>query len=187
MAATHCDLASEVTKKKFREDLWYRISTFPIRLPSLRERPKDIPEIARHFAERAATRFGLCCVMPTQNQIRLLSSYYWPGNVRELAAVIDRAAILGNGLKLEVETALGVTESPSILTPQYVDRETPVQPSSILPLEDTIKKHIEAALTKTRGRVEGHAGAADLLKINSNTLRAKMKKLHIDWRHFKSS
>jgi len=187
VAATHCDLASEVTKKKFREDLWYRISTFPIRLPSLRERPEDIPKIARHFAEQAATRFGLCCVMPTQDQIRLLSSYSWPGNVRELAAVIDRAAILGNGLTLEVETALGVTESSSMLTLQCVDLENPAQSLSILPLEDAIKKHIEAALAKTRGRVEGHAGAAELLKINPNTLRAKMKKLRMDRNQFKSS
>ncbi len=186
VAATHRDLALEVTKKKFREDLWYRISTFPIRLPSLRERPEDIPKIARHFAERAATRFGLCCVMPTQDQVRLLSSYCWPGNVRELAAVIDRAAILGNGVELDVETALGVTQGPSMLALQDVDFEAPMQPSSIQSLEVEIKKHIEASLERTKGRVDGPYGAAELLKINPNTLRAKMKKLQIDWSHFKS-
>jgi transcriptional regulator with GAF, ATPase, and Fis domain len=187
VAATHRDLAAEVARKNFREDLWYRISTFPIRLPSLRERPDDIPKIARHFAERAATRFGLCCVMPTQNQVRLLSSYHWPGNVRELAAVIDRAAILGNGVTLEVETALGVTESSSLMPALHYDApENAEQPTGMLPLQEAVKKHIETALATTGGRVEGHGGAAALLKINPNTLRAKMRKLQIEWRTFKS-
>ncbi len=189
VAATHRDLPSEVTQKKFREDLWYRISTFPIRLPSLRERPEDIPDLARHFCERAATRFGLYCVVPTQEQLELLASYRWPGNVRELAAVIDRAAILGNGARLEIATALGIaglpaaSASPDAQPPaaiNYSDRE-------FLSLDDAVKNHIAQAITLTRGRIEGHAGAAALLNVHPSTLRAKMRKLHLEPKQFKQS
>ena len=106
VAATHRDLAAMVADGQFREDLWYRIAVFPIRLPPLRERPEDIAELARHFAERAATRFVLPLAPLTPKDIQLLTSYPWPGNIRELAAVIDRAAILGNGKGLEVAQAL---------------------------------------------------------------------------------
>ena len=112
VAATHRDLAAMVAEGKFREDLWYRIAVFPIRLPPLRERRDDIPELARHFAGRAATRFGLYPVMPTDADLALLKEYAWPGNVRELATVIDRAAILGDGKRLEVATALGIGVHP---------------------------------------------------------------------------
>ncbi len=112
VAATHCDLASMVAEGKFREDLWYRIAVFPIVLPPLRERREDIARLAPHFAERAATRFGLAPVVPTAEDLALLATYSWPGNVRELAAVIDRAAILGDGKRLEVATALGVGGLP---------------------------------------------------------------------------
>ena len=108
VAATHRDLASMVAEGRFREDLWYRIAVFPIVLPPLRERREDIARLAAHFAERAATRFGLAPVAPTPEDLALLTSYPWPGNVRELATVIDRAAILGDGKRLEVAKALGV-------------------------------------------------------------------------------
>ena len=112
VAATHRDLAAMVAEGKFREDLWYRIAVFPIRLPPLRERRDDIGELARHFAGRAATRFGLYPVMPSDEDLTLLKEYAWPGNVRELATVIDRAAILGDGKRLEVATALGIGVHP---------------------------------------------------------------------------
>ena len=112
VAATHRDLASMVREGAFREDLWYRIAVFPILLPPLRDRAEDIPALARHFAERAAIRFGLAPVVPTDADIQLLQSYDWPGNIRELGAVIDRAAILGNGHSLELAAALGVAAPP---------------------------------------------------------------------------
>jgi hydrogenase-4 transcriptional activator len=108
VAATHRDLAGMVRDTTFREDLWYRVAVFPILLPPLRERTEDIPSLARHFAERAAVRFGLAPVMPDDAAISLLQSYDWPGNIRELGTVIDRAAILGNGRSLELAAALGL-------------------------------------------------------------------------------
>ncbi len=117
VAATHCDLASMVAEGRFREDLWYRIAVFPIVLPPLRERREDIAKLAPHFAGRAATRFGLAPVVPTTEDLALLAAYSWPGNVRELAAVIDRAAILGDGKRLDVATALGVGAVPPPASP----------------------------------------------------------------------
>jgi transcriptional regulator with GAF, ATPase, and Fis domain len=119
VAATHRDLTAMVRDGRFREDLWYRIAVFPILLPPLRERSEDVPAMSCHFAERAATRFGLPLVMPSPEDLRVLTAYPWPGNVRELGAVIDRAAILGNGVRLEVVKALGVATpaSPSVTAP----------------------------------------------------------------------
>ncbi|HEX7478762.1 MAG TPA: sigma 54-interacting transcriptional regulator, partial [Polyangiales bacterium] len=110
VAATHRNLETMVADGKFREDLWYRISIFPIRLPALRERPTDIPALAAHFAQRAGQRLGGTPLSPSEQDVALLMSYPWPGNVRELASVIERAAILGNGKRLEMAKALGTFE-----------------------------------------------------------------------------
>ena len=108
-------------KVRFARILWYRIAVFPILLPPLRDRVGDIPSLAKHFAQRAAIRFGLAPVLPSDADIELLQGYDWPGNIRELGAVIDRAAILGDGRSLELAAALGVSgpilrrvEPPSI-------------------------------------------------------------------------
>src|SRR5690606_2895650 len=99
VAATHRDLPAMVQAGQFRGDLWYRLAVSPLLLPPLRERPSDIPALARYFARRSV-RYGLAPCTPTEEDLRLLLAYDWPGNVRELAAVIDRAAILGRGRRL---------------------------------------------------------------------------------------
>jgi len=186
IAATHRDLAAMVTAGRFREDLWYRIAVFPILLPPLRERLQDIPLLARHFAERAALRYGLPVLMPSEEDIALLASYSWPGNVRELGTVMDRAAIIGNGNQLEVAKALGVFKPAA--APVSSRMEAPKANEAIQPLlslDEAMRRHIEAALTLTGGRVEGPRGAAALLKINPHTLRARMRKLGISWDRFR--
>jgi hydrogenase-4 transcriptional activator len=189
VAATHRDLAGMVREATFREDLWYRIAVFPILLPPLRERPEDIPAMARHFAERAAVRFGLATVMPTESDFVLLQSYDWPGNIRELGTVIDRAAILGNGRRLELAAALGLaapqpSQATILMTGSNVRDASPTS-SSVATLDAAMRQHIEAALRATQGRVEGAYGAAKLLAINPHTLRARMRKLGIDWSNFR--
>jgi transcriptional regulator with GAF, ATPase, and Fis domain len=189
VAATHRDLASMVREGGFREDLWYRIAVFPILLPPLRDRIEDIPALARHFAERAAIRFGLAPVMPNEADLQLLQSYEWPGNIRELGAVIDRAAILGNGETLELAAALGVGAPRSTrLSSGVMSSGAPMlnlRPGRITTLNEAMRSHIELALRATRGRVEGARGAARLLQINPHTLRARMRKLAIDWATFR--
>ena len=185
VAATHRDLSGMVRDGKFREDLWYRLAVFPIALPTLRERPEDIPDLSRHFAQRAAVRFGLTPRDPSTEDIALLVAYPWPGNVRELASVMDRAAILGDGATLEVAKALGVQTGPT--TPELAAPPAPRstdgrEPAGIVSLDEAMRLHIEAALVATQGRIEGPQGVASLLKINPHTLRARMRKLGIDWK-----
>jgi transcriptional regulator with GAF, ATPase, and Fis domain len=184
IAATHRDLASMVREGRFREDLWYRIAVFPVLLPPLRERKADIAALATHFAQKASTRFGLPHRPPTETDIALLTSYHWPGNVRELAAVIDRAAILGNGQRLEIAKAIGAPApapgSGNVAAPNVVPVAA-VSGESFATLDEAMKRHIELALERTHGRIEGPFGAAKLLGINPHTLRARMRKLRLAW------
>ncbi len=180
VTATNADLAQLVIEKKFREDLFYRISTFPIILPPLRERKEDIPELARYFAEKSAQRFSLPVVYPRDEDIELLCQYDWPGNIRELASVIDRSAILGNGKRLEIAHALGLSN-----TKQMIFQKNKTQQDEILPLNEYIKRYLEYVLTLKNGKIEGKDGCAELLGINPNTLRAKMKKLGINYKSFR--
>ena len=203
IAATHRDLHAMVRDGRFREDLWYRIAVFPIHLPPLRERPEDIPALATHFALRAATRFGTAPRIPTPEDLELLVSYPWPGNVRELAAVIERAVILGEGQRLEVATALGVgapggARPPSAAAaPAAAAVPAAAAAAARAPahaggdaafptLDQAMRAHIEAALERTGGRIEGPRGAAALLAINPHTLRARMRKLGIRWELYRN-
>ena len=179
VAATHRDMAAMVQHRQFREDLWYRVAVFPIILPPLRERQDDIPELALHFARRAARRLGLPACEPSASDIALLKAYAWPGNVREMSSVLERAAILGQGARLAVGAALGL-DAPPPLRPAAGGA-----PAGLASLDEAMREHIRLALTRTRGRVSGEHGAAALLGINANTLRARMRKLEIGTREFK--
>ena len=122
VAATHRDLPSMVEAQTFREDLYYRLSVFPIVIPPLRDRPSDIRAFAEYFAERAANRFGLRFVPVSDDDVRVLAGYRWPGNVREMAAVMDRAVLIGQGRVLDVAAALGQG-------PRTANRQRPASPS----------------------------------------------------------
>ncbi len=195
VAATHRQLDSMVADGSFREDLWYRLSVFPIRLPALRERVDDIPALAKHFAERAGHRLASRVLVPTDQDIALLKQYTWPGNVRELSAVIERAAILGNGKRLEIAAALGTNVSASVsvrpgnggsVFPSRVGGESSaVNDGPIVTLDRAMAAHIERALSSTHGRIEGPFGAARVLGINPHTLRARMRKLGVKWSKFR--
>jgi transcriptional regulator with GAF, ATPase, and Fis domain len=182
VAATHRDLPGMVERQTFREDLYYRLSVFPIVIPPLRDRPSDIRAFAEYFAERAANRFGVRSVPVTDDDVRLLAEYPWPGNVREMAAVMDRAVLIGQGRALNVAGALGQGALATNTSPASVPEASA---APIAPLDDVIRRHIEAALNKAHGRVEGPHGAARMLRINPHTLRARMRKLKIDWRGFR--
>ncbi len=196
VAATHRDLAAMVKAGTFREDLWYRINVFPLLLPRLRERPEDIPALACHFAQRAAARFGLPYVEPSPTELQVMLQYSWPGNIRELGAVIDRAVILGAGRQLDVAKALGISRaipSPVSNEPTFYEVIPESAPNlsaleslePVITLDAAMKQHIERALSATRGQIEGKQGAAAQLGINPHTLRARMRKLKIDWGRFR--
>jgi len=197
IAATHRDLGAMVRAGLFREDLWYRINVFMIRLPPLRERRDDIGALAEHFAGLAAQRYGVSALRVTAGDLALLRAYAWPGNVRELAAVIERAAILGEGKRLDVERSLGVRiEAPApapvaaaparSAAPAMSAAPAPRESNDDFPtLEAATRVHIERALVRCQGRIEGPNGAAALLDLHPNTLRSKMSKLGVRWTEYR--
>jgi hydrogenase-4 transcriptional activator len=163
VAATHRNLRDMVARGTFREDLWYRIGVFPIEIPALRERPEDIPMLATHFAARAGMRLGGAPLALDAEAIEQLVMYPWPGNVRELGAVIERAAILGDGHRLHVAAALG---HPVPAEPARYAGEEKQESEPLESLDRAMQRHIERALRATKGQIEGKNGAAALLGLN---------------------
>lgn len=200
IAATHRNLRDMIQNGQFREDLWYRISVFPIRIPPLRERLEDIESLTRNFVRRAVKQFQFPAIIITEEHIRILKQYPWPGNVRELGTVINRAVLLGKGTHLALQESfnhLQQYESSISSTPEshvalwsdftYAEQNEPESKENkpLLSLNDAIRQHIKSALILTHGIIEGPQGAAVLLDINPHTLRAKMRKLGIDWAKFR--
>jgi transcriptional regulator with GAF, ATPase, and Fis domain len=184
LAATHRDMDALVGEGRFREDLWFRISVFPLYLPPLRSRADDVPVLARHFARSAGLRLGSGPLELGDDDLALLLDYPWPGNVRELAAVVERAAILGGGHRLDVRGAMGT----KLHALQERFAAAPAAPDEPFPsLDEAMRRHIEAALRRCGGQVEGAGGAAALLGINPHTLRGRMRRLGVDRHRFRSS
>src|SRR5215471_1550116 len=174
VAATNRNLAEEVRKGRFREDLYYRLNVFPITLTPLRERKSDIPTLASHFLERACKEFNKPLALMSGEALAALKAYDWPGNVRELQNVVERAVITARDstISFELPTAQHATtasERPG--TSSFVQVRTEEE------LRDAERGNILAALNKTRWKVYGRGGAAELLGIKPGTLAARMKKL----------
>ena len=178
IAATHRSLPQLIENKLFREDLYYRLSVFPIVIPPLRERLEDIPDLAEYFAERAFNRYGIKPFRFTANDINLLQSYSWPGNIRELSSVINRAVLLGEVTgRLQIATALGpVTQESGI---SIVQESNDSASGADETLDTVIRNHIQRIVLECHGRIDGPFGAAKRLGLNPSTLRSKMRKLSI--------
>jgi PAS domain S-box-containing protein len=162
IAATNRDLADEVRKSRFREDLYYRLNVFPIRMPPLRERTEDIPSLVWAFLEELCSRMGKKITQVPRTTMEALQRHPWSGNVRELRNVIEHAAIMTSGDTLRV-SRLG--DAATAATPQT--------------LAEAEREHIRRALQSTGGRVKGPNGAAVRLGLNPATLYSRMKKLGI--------
>ena len=172
IAATHRDLEAMVRRGTFREDLWYRLNVFPLRIPPLRQRIGDVPALVEHFLRRKAEEMNLP-ELPTlaPEAMDQLRAYRWPGNVRELQNVVERALILHRGAPLRFPELSGSSEeSPTVC-------ETPGEAPSLRPLDAVIREHCRRVLSHTGGRVEGAGGAAEILEVQPNTLRARLRKL----------
>lgn len=183
IAATHRNLEEMVQSATFREDLWYRISVFPIPIPPLRSRREDIPALAAHFAWSAGKRIGGTPLALSPGDVDVLLGYDWPGNVRELAAVIERAVILGDGKHLEIAGAIG---SRSDRGRKANGSSASASLAGKFPILDAvIARHIESALERSRGKIEGAGGAAVMLGVNPHTLRSRMRKLGVNWKKFR--
>jgi formate hydrogenlyase transcriptional activator len=164
IAATNKVLKKEIQEGKFRKDLYYRLSAYPITVPPLRERKEDIPLLISHYVEKFSKEMGKTIESVPKKMINKLINYSWPGNVRELENVIERAVVISQGKSLNV-----IDE----FYQESIDSE------SLKSLEENEKSYIIKVLERTNGRIEGKSGAAELLGVNPSTLRSRIKKLGI--------
>ncbi len=189
IAATNRDLLRAVADGAFRQDLYYRLNVFPLRVPSLRERREDIPLLVHYFVTRYAARIGRKISAVAEEAMERLVAYPWPGNVRELENVIERAVILSAGPELEVaEEALPVAADTAHggghrfkPSREHLEVQDSIRASGDDPLtlEEMERRHIVEVLKRTGWKIDGPDGAAGLLKLNPSTLRSRIKKLGI--------
>lgn len=169
VAATNRNLVEMVRTGEFREDLYFRLSVFPIEIPPLRERPEDIAPLVSHLLAQLAKKLGTRAPEISDISLGRLKAHAWPGNIRELANVLEAAIILGRGRTLELPHEFGL--APPAARPEHV--QTP------MPLSAVVRRAIEVALRSTRGKIYGDDGAAALLGLHPATLQSKMRKLGV--------
>ena len=162
IAATHRNLEQRVAEGAFREDLFYRLNVFPIRIPPLRERSEDIPLLVWRFVEEFSRAFGKTVHAIPRENLEALQRYDWPGNIRELRNVIERAMIVATTPRLTIAVP---TQAPP---PRPLER-----------LNEVEKEHIRSVLEITGWRIRGPAGAAERLGMRPTTLETRMAKLGI--------
>jgi len=170
VAATNRDLEAMIKEGTFRQDLYYRLNVFPLRVPPLRERGDDVPLLARAFAQRFAARLGRALAPLSDADLARLRRYEWPGNVRELQNVLERAVITARDGKLNLDRALPEGSSAS---------STPARVLTVAELEHLERRSIEAALEEAGGKVSGPGGAAERMGVPASTLSSRMKALGI--------
>ena len=178
LAATNRDLSTAVAEGTFRQDLFYRLNVFPIRIPALRERVDDIPLLVGYLIDRYAQKAGKKIRNINKKTLDLFQAYDWPGNIRELQNVIERAVILCDGETFSVDEA-------------WLTRVAPKSAATSVPLVANLvgreKEMVETALREAEGVVGGPTGAAAKLGIPRQTLESKIRKLGINRHRFKTS
>jgi transcriptional regulator with GAF, ATPase, and Fis domain len=175
IAATNLDLRSASQEGRFREDLYYRLNVFPLRVPPLRERIVDIPVLAEAFMEKQAQKMKRTFAPLTPDSIRRLQAYDWPGNIRELQNIIELAAITSRDDHLNLDRALPESGVASMSPSPRTDARI-LTNAEMLKLE---RQNLIAALETADWRVAGPNGAARLLGMNSSTMSSRMKALKI--------
>jgi transcriptional regulator with GAF, ATPase, and Fis domain len=174
IAATNRDLEADVAAGLFRADLYYRLSVFPIDVPALRDRKEDIPLLAEHYVKTYAQAAGRRHLTLSEDQKAELMAYPWPGNIRELQHVIERAVILSAKPPF-------VIDLPAVAAPPAEEKEAPAptMPFKAAELRDLERDNLLRALEKTKWRIAGEGGAAELLGVRPSTLRDRIKALGI--------
>jgi transcriptional regulator with GAF, ATPase, and Fis domain len=177
IAATNRDLERQIVDGKFREDLFYRLSVFPIEVPPLRERGDDVIQLAKEFLTNTCKDFGREPMTLTRGQANKLRTYDWPGNVRELKNVIERAVILSPGNVLRLDASLPEVSAAG----PGPSAEASAEPGFLTEQEmrEFQKKNTTTALEQAAWRVSGPRGAADLLGIKPTTLADRIRVLGI--------
>jgi len=191
IAATNHDLKRECECGRFRRDLYYRLSVFPIELPPLRNRPEDIGLLAAHFLDLAGRRLNCPEVRLTDGVLEQLTAYDWPGNIRELHNVIERAVILSQRGPLRIDLVLGTGGSPARVTrarpPDDVVEVQGKSAGSRVLSREALARHerdnLIAALEEAGWKISGRGGAAELLGVKPTTLTSRLKRFGIERRH----
>ena len=178
VAATNRNLEEEVTAGRFREDLFYRLSVFPIELPPLRDRVEDIVPLATHFLESICTELGREPLALHKSNTAMLQKHQWPGNIRELRNVIERAVILTKGTRLRLDLALGGAGKPAVLAEQEISGLASFMTEDEFRHKE--KQNLIAALRAADWRVWGPDGAAAMLGIKPSTLSYRMNAFGIE-------
>jgi formate hydrogenlyase transcriptional activator len=168
IAATHRDLSAARNDGRFRADLFYRLNVFPIRVPALRERAEDIPDLIKHFVYHFGRRLGKVVYAVSDPSMRALMAYHWPGNVRELENIVERAMVICEGRTMDID--------PRWLEPGATNGTQPENPSALAGIE---RRAILEVLQRCNGKIYGTGGAAALLGLKPSTLYGKMRKLRI--------
>jgi formate hydrogenlyase transcriptional activator len=178
VAATNRDLGRAVEAGTFRQDLFYRLNVFPIRIPPLRERVDDIPLLVEYLIDRYAKKAAKKFRAISKKTLELFETYDWPGNVRELQNVIERAVVLCDGETFSIDET-------------WLKRTSRRPPGPEVPFITTVVAHekelIEAALVKSNGRIAGPSGAAAKLGIPRQTLESKIRSFGIDKHRFRTA
>ncbi|MFB3908558.1 MAG: sigma 54-interacting transcriptional regulator [Candidatus Eisenbacteria bacterium] len=188
IAATNQDLKRECEAGRFRRDLYYRLSVFPIELPPLRQRPEDIELLAKHFLDITTRRLNFPEVWLTDQAVEQLAAYHWPGNIRELRNVIERAIIITQRGPLRIDSVLGVGETVAGGTRTRRPAETVETPaqaagSKVLSREEMSRRerdNILAALRQAGWKISGRGGAAEILGLKPTTLASQLKRFGIE-------
>lgn len=181
VAATNRDLEAEIAAGRFREDLYYRLSVFPIQVPPLRERREDILPLTQHLLEVICRSMGKELLTFSRRQAEQLKGLPWHGNIRELRNILERAVILSQGARLRLDLALPAHQDPSL-----ADSEVEIGPRASdgflteAEFRETEKRNLITALEHADWRVSGDGGAAELLGIKPSTLSYRMKSLGIE-------
>jgi formate hydrogenlyase transcriptional activator len=170
ISATNRDLRGEVAAGRFREDLFYRLQVYPITVPSLRERREDIPLLVAEFVKRAAAKYNKRIEQIPGHMLADLKEREWPGNLRELLNVVERAVITTNGDVLTFPPAL-----PGSAGKGGTDQSS----GTLVTMASAERSYILRVLAHTAGKIAGKGGAAEILDMHPNTLRARMDKLGI--------
>ncbi len=177
MAATNRNLRAAVAEGQFREDLYFRLSVFPLELPPLREREDDVVLLARTFAEKAARRLGRDPLPLSPADTARLKRYPWPGNIRELQNVIERAVITAEEGRLNFDLALPETAEEKNVTKDTATDSTEPVIRTAAQMQEMERENLLRALNVTGWRVSGKKGAAKLLGLPPSTLNSRMKAL----------
>jgi len=176
IAATHRDLPARVREGRFREDLFFRLNVFPLTIPPLRQRREDIPLLLASFVSAKCRELNLPAPPPLDAEsLAKLRAYNWPGNVRELQNIVERALITSGNGPLRFP-GLEDASSAAQLTP-----DAPRAPTPLPTLESINAEHIRKAMHAARGKIQGAGGAAEILGLQANTLRARMRKLGVPY------